>query len=252
MDSGLQNGVRTDHDRESMPNGINGGVVKMEPAQDKGKAVAESIPDKLAMMNGAGMDIDLPVQAPGGLVSSSLDARGMNALPDEIQHITEDIIPLGLLLTRLAQASHNQLQDIITALAAKQLPQQLANGNSDYRSTSLEDSSSESLEKKTMLLDFAQDLHTKWVKALVITDWSKKAELVGRLIDIPLAPPASLGILQCQPLGYDLRQEDLHWAKVRGPDIQTALEVLGTGEANWMPDVSLALRTCLNQTFHEN
>ena len=238
MDIGTQNGARTDHDRELMSNGINGQAVKMENVHDKGKAIADLPADRLAAPNGApgtGLGGDLSAQAAGGHTPNS---RGMDALPDEIQHITEDIMPLGLLLTRLAQVSHNQLQDTITSLAAKQVPQQLPNGNSDYRSTNVEDTSPESLEKKTILLDFAQDLHTKWVKALVITDWSKKADLVGRLIDIRSHLLQVLESYNANLWDMISVKRDLHWAKVRGPDIQTALEVLSTGEANWMPDVS--------------
>ncbi len=233
MDSGFQNGVRSD--RDVAVNGINGDA-KMDMSQEKGKAVAPIPNDKTAMLNGAPgntMDMDL-----GHLPSATEIQSGMGALPDEIQHITEDIMPLGLLLTRLAQISHNQLQSTITALAAKQVPQQLANGNSDYRTTTLEDNTAESVDKKTLLLDFAQDLHTKWVKALVITDWSKKADLVGRLIDIRQHLLGLLGAYNANLFEIVQVKRDLHWAKVRGPDIQTALEVLSSGEANWMPDVS--------------
>ncbi|KAH8880682.1 MED14-domain-containing protein [Thozetella sp. PMI_491] len=229
MDGVLQNGVR--NDRDAPMNGVNG-TTKMETSLDKGKGVASLSGGQVAMTNGASgnaMDIDI-----GQLTEAQHD---ISALPDEIQHITEDIMPLGLLLTRLAQISHNQLQGAITALAAKQVPQQLANGNSDYRSTTQEDNSAESLEKKSLLLDFAQDLHTKWVKALVITDWSKKADLVGRLIDIRHHLSGVLSSYNSNL--YDIVQvkRDLHWAKVRGPDIQTALEVLSSGEADWMPDL---------------
>ncbi|KAI5463043.1 mediator complex subunit MED14-domain-containing protein [Mariannaea sp. PMI_226] len=165
----------------------------------------------------------------------------MNDLPDEIVHITQGFVPLSLLLTRLAQTCHNSLQDKIAELAKMPLPASAANGTSSLAgalpSTLPDDASTENLRKKSSLLTFAQDMHTKWVKALVITEWSRKSEMVSKLIDLKFH-------IDQQRLLFDAAldnivnvKRDLTFARMPSPDLKTALQVLSTGKAAWMPDL---------------
>lgn len=163
----------------------------------------------------------------------------MNDLPEEIVHITHGFVPLSLLLTRLAQVTHNSLQDKMAELAKMPLPATAVNGNS--AAGGLDDSSSENLRKKGNLASFAQDLHGKWLKALVITEWSRKSEMVSKLIDLKFH-------IDQQRILYDASldnivnvKRDLTFARMPSPDLKTALQVLSTGKAPWMPDVSVPL-----------
>lgn len=223
------NGVRTHHDRNSWTNGVNGGVAKREGSPDKGKAHANMSGSSVMMNGGAASFMDVDSQPPGG--------SKFNDLPDEIQHITADIMSLSLLLTRLSQWTHAKLQDEIAYLASKTLPQGVLNGTTNHQSADNHDTSQESLEKKIHLLNFLQDMHSKWVKTLVITEWSKKAAQVGALIDIRVHLLTKQA--HYQELFWELirMKQDLHWAKVPGPDLKTALEVLTTGQASWMPEL---------------
>lgn len=173
----------------------------------------------------------------------------MSDLPDEIQHITAGIFPLSLLLSRLAQISHNHVQELVAELATKPIAQNpAANGNPDYRGTSAEDTSSDSLEKKRMMLNFIQDLHAKWVKALVITEWSRKAELVGKLIDLK-AHLYDQHVCYAKVLSEMVAvRRELTWARLPSPDLKTALAVLSSGEVSWMPEVSPPERLAANFT----
>ncbi|KAG5770131.1 hypothetical protein H9Q72_002876 [Fusarium xylarioides] len=156
----------------------------------------------------------------------------------EIVHITQGYIPLSKVLTRLAQSTHNALQDQIAALAKMPLPTAAMNGNSTVPNSDVEDGSGENIAKKTSILNFAMREHRKWVKALVITEWSRKADMVSKLIDLRfhLQGQEVLFSGALDVMGHVKR--DLTFARMPSPDLKTALQVLSTGEAAWMPDLS--------------
>jgi mediator of RNA polymerase II transcription subunit 14 len=165
------------------------------------------------------------------------DRTRMNDLPDEIVHITQGFIPLSLLLTRLAQTSHNALQDEIAKLAKMPLPAAALNGNGGH--SAADDNSNENLRKKTSLLNFAQEQHAKWVKALVITEWSRKAEAVSKLIDLKFHIDQQRILFDTALDNMASVKRDLSFARLPSPDLKTALQVLSTGTAPWLSDVSL-------------
>lgn len=170
--------------------------------------------------------------------SEALGASRMNDLPPQIEHVTQGFIPLNLLLSRLAQQSHNQLGDEILALAKMPLPPSVMNGNVANSDGSTEDNSQENLNKKVRLLNFIQERHSEWVKALVITNWSRKAEPVSKLIDL-MSHITKTRTLYHQALDYMINiKRDLTYARVPNPDLHTALHVLSTGQAPWMPDLN--------------
>lgn len=235
MDNGGQDGARSDHDRDPKANGVNGAaaqgsvkeakegpVAALPPPGDKGNTASDATPAQPA-------ERALELRTPR-----------MNDLPDEIVHITEGFVPLSLLLTRLAQTTHNQLQDKIAELAKMPLPAAAVNGNSAHAVT--DDTSNENMRKKATLLNFAQEMHGRWVKALVIAEWSRKAEMVSKLIDLKWH-------IDQQRILYDSMldqivhvKRDLTFARMPSPDLKTALQVLSTGSAPWMPDVSILWR----------
>ncbi|KAI1333300.1 mediator complex subunit MED14 [Xylariaceae sp. FL0255] len=159
----------------------------------------------------------------------------MNDLPDEIQHIAEGFFPLNTLLSRLAQQTHNQLADEIIALAKMPVPSASVNGNA---ASSDDDTSPENLNKKVRLLNFVQERHGEWVKALVITNWSRKAEPVSKLIDLMHHINKTRTLYQAA-LDYMINiKRDLTYARLPNPDLRTALHILSTGQAPWMPELN--------------
>ncbi|KAK4228993.1 mediator of RNA polymerase II transcription subunit 14 [Podospora fimiseda] len=208
MENGTHIGVRNNHDRDTWINGVS--------RVDKGKGIAQP------------QAVELP------LVQK--DEVKEEPIPDELEHITADMVPIDLFLTRLAQYSHSTLQEQILALGSKPLPQNLPNGNTLHFTGGPEDTSPESLDKKTMLLDYLQTLHTKWVKALVIIEWSKKADQVARLIDIRWHLFQKLELFNNAFAGLMNLNIELQAAKVPSPDLKTAVQVLSDGEVSWMPD----------------
>ncbi|KAH6610878.1 mediator of rna polymerase ii transcription subunit 14 [Trichoderma cornu-damae] len=226
MESGGQNGTLSDHHKGSAVNGVNG-VKSMDGSRampDKGKVTATT-----AANGGAagGTRINPPVE----------QVSRMNDLPDEIIHITQGFVPLSLLLTRLAQSTHNLVQDKIAELAKMPIPAAATNGTTNYTQSAPDDVSGDNLKKKTTLLNFTQDMHAKWVKALVIVEWSRKASMVSKLIDLKFH-------IDQQRILYDTAldniinvKRDLTYARMPPPDLKTALQILSTGTAPWMPDL---------------
>lgn len=219
---GAQNGVavRSNHDRDlKVANGINGAAVKREPSPNK--AV------KSGVVNG---DANALKQAPG---ASDVPAAA-NTLPPEITHITENFFSLSFILQRLAQKSHNELQAKIEELAQMPAGQAIANGAGPG---SGDDASEAAQNKKANLLAFVQEMHSKWVKALVMSEWSRKSGQVSKLIDLHAH---ILEQLRKYNMGLDRMghiKRNLYGARLPDPDIKTALQVLSTGQAPWMPDV---------------
>ncbi|KAL1839168.1 hypothetical protein VTJ49DRAFT_1824 [Mycothermus thermophilus] len=235
MDYSMHSDNRAENDRASIVNGNKeeGVLIKREDSPN-----GKGLRDGSAMAGENGRDLQ-------GLPDANL-----SELPDEIQHITAEIMPLGLLLSRLAQFSHGRLQELVLNLASKPLPEVTANGGANGNAAGgmngnlkaavngqlVEDTSPESLEKKTMILNTIKDLHSRWVKALVITEWSRNAEEVGKLID--LRQHLAIELERYTKVFWDMIKvkDEMVFAKVPSPDLKTALEVLGGSTVHWMPD----------------
>ncbi|ESZ95556.1 hypothetical protein SBOR_4036 [Sclerotinia borealis F-4128] len=243
MDSGSRNGSHTNHDRDRHSNGTNVEARASEKGRDKMQARPEPqqnmTPTSPAMpngMNGNFMDGSARQQNPmeEPIPQDILDH--IHDLPPEVEHITANFISLTELLNRLAQSTHNDLRRAITELADMPVPQSAINGSS-YHTAREDDTSNDNVKKKVSLIEFAQTQHATWVKQLVILDWSRKADEVSKIIDLSvhLIHQRELynGILGC--LGQMKR--GLLDLDVPNPDLKTAVEVLSTGKANWMPDL---------------
>ncbi|CAK7214764.1 mediator complex subunit [Sporothrix bragantina] len=232
MENGALNGgaVHTNHDRDRdgklgspKVNGVNG--------------VVSNTTSGAKMANG-------DTSSTAAEASSSRSLR-MNDLPDEIQHITTNYVPLGFLLQRLAQKTHNNLQDLIRELARKPVAGSGSTGSGSSAVSAppplppgTDDGSIENIEKKKALLDFARSEHANWVKALVITEWSKKASQISKLIDLEnhMFEEELVRYEQAVFTMLNLKR-NLNDARVPSPDLKTALNVLSRGAAGWMPDL---------------
>lgn len=233
---GIQNGVamRSNHERDlKSANGLNGAMAKPESTSNKVLKPAGGI----ALVNG-----DVEAQKQAQAVSGASDQAKVNNLPPEIARITTNFFPLPYILQRLAQKSHNDLQTEIEELANMPMGPGAVNGNA---AGSGEDSSEANQNKKAHLLNFVQDMHSKWVKALVMSEWSRKSGQVSKLIDLHAHILGQMqqyhGILD--RMGHIKR--NLYAARLPDPDIKTALQILATGQAPWMPQVGQPQSTIL-------
>ncbi|OTB02317.1 hypothetical protein M426DRAFT_198283 [Hypoxylon sp. CI-4A] len=232
----MENGVRaplpTNHDRDGHFVNGNGGL----PPQSNGTlagAGAASSNGTTTMTNGNGAGDGVIAAQPQRV---NTNPSRMNDLPDEIKHITDGFVPLGLLLSRLAQKTHNQLADEIVALSKMPAPTPAVNGNAAHGGAIADDTSTENLGKKARLLNFVQERHAEWVKAAVITRWSRNAHNVSKLIDL-------MWVINSQRITYDRtihtmaeNKRNLTFARLPNPDLGTAHQVLSSGTAPWMPE----------------
>lgn len=226
MEQGVQNGTvaRSNYDKDLKDlNGINGATKR------------ESSPNKVGKSGGAIVNGDIEAQKQALPTSSASDqAKIMNTLPPEIAHITANYFPLPFILQRLAQRSHNDLQTKIEELSRIPIGQGVTNGNVPG---SGEDSSEENQNKKANLLTFVQEMHSQWVKALVMSEWGRKSEQVSKLIDLHAHIMEQIRKYEQMLDRMGNIKRNLYNARLPDPDIKTALQVLSTGEAPFFPDV---------------
>lgn len=253
MENGRTNGAHTNHDRDTMANGGNGAIQPAERATEKGKGRQEPLqsPAQSAVTNGGsnGAFTTGPSQlqvAPAIQISKDLVSQ-MHELPPEIQHITEGFESLSSLLSRLAQVTHNRLSNKIQELAAMPTPASAMNGNGVQHGNSPDDNSGDNIRKKVELLKFAERTHADWTKALVITQWSRIAPEVSRLIDLKVHLDKQRQFYDEAWFALSEVKRSLVHARVPNPDLKTAVEILSTGKASWMPDVRLFLSIVLVQ-----
>ncbi|SLM35989.1 Mediator complex, subunit Med14 [Lasallia pustulata] len=163
-------------------------------------------------------------------------------LPPEIEHITVGYQPLSKLITRLVQETFNGLTDVINELSEMQSTQlnNHAGGshlNNHINGNGHSSTSQGSASKKLRLLDFAQDRRAQFIKTLVLSQWSRQAEAVGKVIDLKVWLDGQTRILDDATLWMGELKRILSSSKMPSPDLKTALEVLSTGKASWLPDL---------------
>jgi mediator of RNA polymerase II transcription subunit 14 len=238
MDSGSRNGSHTNHDRDQQSNGVNGERNLPDNDQEKGKGkepqqnMTPTSPTRPNLLNGMGAS--LPSAAASRTAPADLQER-VQQLPPEIAHITQGFLPLSTLLTRFSQKTHKEITTLISELAQMPLPAAAVNGNASHAST--DDNSAENVNKKLRLLAVAEKAHSEWTKLYVVTSWSRNSEGVRKLIDLRnyLAQQAGLYDDAINRLGQF--RVDLGAARIPNPDLKTAVQVLSTGKAPWMPEV---------------
>ncbi|KAL4974532.1 mediator complex subunit MED14-domain-containing protein [Aspergillus desertorum] len=158
--------------------------------------------------------------------------------PPKLQHIVQGFFPLAKLLNRSVQQCWNDLAELVAELAEIQVPSHDPNLTPiSANAKVLGNQSSENVRKKVRALEFAQTKRGEFIKLLVLSQWSRQAADVSRLIDIQnfirTQHQAYAGALQCMG---DMKR-DLVRAQVANPDLNTALEVLSRGEVVSMPDL---------------
>ncbi|EAW13787.1 mediator of RNA polymerase II transcription subunit 14 [Aspergillus clavatus NRRL 1] len=178
-------------------------------------------------------------QGPGQHIETHTGKDGINeseGLP-ELAHITQGFFPFSTLVNRSVQQCWNDLSELVTELAAiqvsphGQMPSTPANGKAPG------DQSPENLQKKTRILDFAHAKRAEFIKLLVLSQWSRQAGDVSRLIDLQnfIRNRHQAFMDALQRIG-DMKR-DLVQAQVANPDLKTALEVLSKGRVVSITDL---------------
>jgi mediator of RNA polymerase II transcription subunit 14 len=188
-------------------------------------------PSKAANTNGASMAV---------AATAGPTLEQYSDLPPEIAHIgPEQYNSLSTLLLRISQESYNELEEVLKNMASIQMTP-VANGAlpNGMGGANMQVSADANRRKKLVMLSFAQEQRAKFIKLLVLTEWGKKASLeISKLIDL-------LAHASTQAAHMDAADHKLERIKVlsnnareNNPDIATALEVLSTSKASWMPSL---------------
>ena len=156
-------------------------------------------------------------------------------LPPEIEHITQGYMPLSRLITRLTQDTFNGLTETINEMADMQPPTN--NVLSHTSSLGSIQVSQFNIQKKTRLWDFAHDRRAKFIKILVLSQWSRQTELVGKVIDLNFWLNSQRQLYKDATAWIGELKRILAPMKLPSPHLKTALEALSTGKAAWLPDV---------------
>ncbi|OJJ35729.1 hypothetical protein ASPWEDRAFT_172526 [Aspergillus wentii DTO 134E9] len=186
-----------------------------------------------AYINGARKPLDGSNQASAAGAVSTITKD----LP-ELTHITQGFFPFTTLVNRSVQQCWNDLSDLVTELAEIQVsPQDHASSTNSFNAKSPGNQCSENVHKKLRMLEFAHGKRAEFIKLLVLSQWSRHAVDVSKLIDlqsfIRTRHQAYVGALQW--VG-DMKR-DLVRAQVANPDLRTALEVLCKGKVAAMSDL---------------
>jgi len=173
-----------------------------------------------------GVDASSPESA---LESAAMKAAHDMAIqaPPEIHHIVEGFIPLSRLVERLAQDAFAQLHDVIDELS--EMPRGLPNGVGPASDTNT--------SKKTRLWEFVQEKRAKFIKLLVLSQWSRQAHDVSRVIDINHYLAMQKALYKGATAWVGELQRVLGPMKLPAGDLKTSMEVLSNGKADWIGDL---------------
>ncbi|KAF2499962.1 MED14-domain-containing protein [Lophium mytilinum] len=169
-------------------------------------------------------------------------------LPPEIIHITnsdaysQDVYcKVSTLLSRVVQECFLGLQELIPKMADLPVAQQsgMTNGLGNHAVNGLGDGNTtrNNVQKKIMMMEFAEYHRTRFVKLLVLSAWSRRAEQVQRLIDVSGWLRGEMGSYYAVVDAMGNLKREMEQATLKSPDIETALKVLATGKASWMPEM---------------
>ncbi|KAF2444266.1 MED14-domain-containing protein [Karstenula rhodostoma CBS 690.94] len=229
------------------------GILKMNSSANGGLGARDVESKKRAhdgkMVNGERPLVrkDSPASAPAVKTPSynGSDANGaihaanqIAQLPPEIAHVpVEAYHSLSKLIQRISQETYNELSETLVQMRELKAPQingNIPNGLGLPNPQDVEISK----QKKLLLLRFALDNRAKFIKLLVLTEWGRKSSAdLSKLIDL-------FGWATKQRYGQDHISDQIEFmkyvmndARQLNPDITTALEILGTGKAEWIPDM---------------
>ena len=223
MDNASIDGVKQEPGSYEPKNGFPG------PYEGADKAESSDLRNGLSYANGTSTDSN-------GLKQNQRASLAAHQ-PPELAHITQGFFPFSQLVNRSAQQCWNDLSELVTALAEIQISPQDQSLSSSANGKSTGNQSSGNVQKKLRMLDFAHGKRGEFIKLLVLSQWSRQAADVSRLIDlqgfIRTCHQAYGGALQW--VG-DMKR-DLVRAQVANPDLKTALEVLSRGKVIAMSDV---------------
>lgn len=204
------------------------------PSEANGLDARMSLPDGTSTNGGHVVTNGLAGSLSNGTTHGA-PADSPNAVPPEIDHVVGNYMPLSRLFQRTAQECFNNLNDTITALAA--LPATQPAIRNALTNGAVNTAAVPNSEKKLKWLHFANNNREKFIKLLVLLQWSRRIGEVSKLIDLVVWANNQIQYYDAASHFMGEIKRGLHQAKVPSPDIQTAIEVLTLGRSERMPEL---------------
>ncbi|KAI9823576.1 MAG: mediator complex subunit [Thelocarpon impressellum] len=242
----MENGVREAREGadvvkavdSQMPNGAPASAVVNGVAPPDQTRIAiegsDGMPPQSSLVNGNDLKMS---EAPS--TDGAMDVRSES--PPYIKPVgSGQYKDLSELTARLVQETFNELAEVIHAMADMTLSPNNAHGPGYGQGNAATNGSSHAqiaIQKKSRLMDFVQLRRAQFIKLLVLAQWSRQTEDVSQAINLLqwLRTQAMMNEEACLELGR--LKLSLGPAKLPNPDLATALEVLSTGKASWLPDL---------------
>lgn len=163
-------------------------------------------------------------------------------LPPEIEHITFGYVSLSTLIVRLVQETFNGLNEVINEMSDLQVSQSTHNSPANsldphINGNGIVHNSQANVQKKLRILNFAQDRRAQFIKVLVLSQWSRQANAISKVIDLKVWLDGQKRIYEEASVWMGELKRILVPLKMPNPDLKTALEALSLGKASWLPDV---------------
>jgi mediator of RNA polymerase II transcription subunit 14 len=196
--------------------------------------------------NSNGNDMAVGTPAFGGALKAAPIQDQYTELPPDIAEIPPEAYhPLSKLLERISQECYSGLDETLQNMA--QMP--LAQHPNGIVTNGVGDNPEVNRRKKLLLMKFAQENRAKFIKLLVLTEWGRKSATdVSKVIDIyDWAKNQAAHMDYVDEQVNQIKMLSAH-ARENNPDIRTALEILSTGKASWMPTVRTPLTLIATST----
>lgn len=144
--------------------------------------------------------------------------------------------PLGVLMQRLASQCSYELLHNLSELAEMSTEPQHHQPNGIIPHNG-QDTSHNSIKKKLTFMKWAMDQRDRFVKTLVIADWSRNIDDKSRLIDVKFWQNKQEHAHARSLQAIANIKSNMGPAKLPNPNITGAMEVMATGKASWIPDL---------------
>ncbi|VVT51978.1 uncharacterized protein SAPINGB_P003276 [Magnusiomyces paraingens] len=165
--------------------------------------------------------------------TQSQPTQSLDKTPPPIPHITDNYITLKTIIANLVLFTHKEFRNIFETLPA----------------------TTSDIAKKRRLLDFIVKIRTEFVKVYVLTKWARISKDISKTIDVVSWLNGQQYCFRNVVSALFGIEKALAGAKLRTPDIETALEVFTAGRPaqssrNYFPVKKLDPSTIL-QTLHD-
>jgi mediator of RNA polymerase II transcription subunit 14 len=191
-----------------------------------------------------------PVAANSSSIMKQLDQLPpeMAFIPPEIPHISSDNYhQYSVLVERVAQETFNDLKDTLAHMGQIAIHQQsngvFTNGAVPHSNANgLPQNAEANRMKKLAMANFAYSNRAKFIKLLVILEWGKKySRDISSLVDVTNWAMQVKVHMDSMHASFSEMHTTVSSAKQPNPDVRTALQILATGKASWIPDVSFSV-----------